>query len=41
MRDGSIIAKGKGNEDWNSSAPHEAGKVLSRGMAKEIRFSRV
>lgn len=35
MRDGSIIAVGKGNEDWNHSAPHGAGRILSRGKAKE------
>ncbi|QIG60803.1 putative tRNA ligase [Listeria phage vB_Lino_VEfB7] len=35
MRDGSIIATGKGNEDWNNSAPHGAGRVLSRSKAKE------
>jgi len=35
MRDGSIIAQGKGNEDWNYSAPHGAGRVLSRRKAKE------
>lgn len=35
MRDGSIIAIGKGNEDWNCSAPHGAGRILSRGKAKE------
>ncbi len=34
MRDGSIIARGKGNEDWNYSAPHGAGRVLSRTQAK-------
>lgn len=34
IRDGSIIAKGKGNEDWNSFAPYEAGRVLSSEMAK-------
>lgn len=34
MRDGSIIAVGKGNPDWNYSAPHGAGRVLSRGKAK-------
>jgi tRNA-splicing ligase RtcB (3'-phosphate/5'-hydroxy nucleic acid ligase) len=33
MRDGSIIAVGKGNEDWNFSAPHGAGRVLSRTKA--------
>ena len=36
MRDGSIIAVGKGNEDWNSSAPHGAGRIMSRMKAKEI-----
>ena len=35
MRDGSIIAKGKGNEDWNNSAPHGAGRIMSRMKAKE------
>ena len=35
MRDGSILATGKGNPDWNYSAPHGAGRVLSRTMAKE------
>ncbi|MGL4762145.1 MAG: RtcB family protein [Sarcina sp.] len=35
MRDGCIIAIGKGNEDWNNSAPHGAGRVLSRKRAKE------
>lgn len=35
MRDGSIIAIGKGNEDWNSSAPHGAGRIMSRNKAKE------
>lgn len=34
MRDGSIIATGKGNPDWNYSAPHGAGRVLSRTKAK-------
>nr|DAF08332.1 MAG TPA: tRNA-splicing ligase RtcB [Caudoviricetes sp.] len=34
MRDGIIIGKGKGLEDWNESAPHGAGRVLSRGQAK-------
>lgn len=33
MRDGSIIAVGKGNPDWNYSAPHGAGRVLSRRQA--------
>lgn len=33
MRDGSIIAVGKGNPDWNYSAPHGAGRLLSRRQA--------
>ena len=33
MRDGSLICTGKGNADWNSSAPHGAGRVLSRTQA--------
>jgi Uncharacterized conserved protein len=36
MRDGSIIAVGKGNVDWNQSAPHGAGRILSRSKAKEV-----
>lgn len=35
MRDGCIIAKGKGNEDWNNSAPHGAGRIMSRNEARE------
>lgn len=35
MRDGSIIGVGKGNPDWNYSAPHGAGRVLSRTQAKK------
>lgn len=35
MRDGSVIAVGKGNPDWNYSAPHGAGRVMSRTKAKE------
>ena len=35
MRDGSIIGKGLGNPDWNFSAPHGAGRVLSRTQAKK------
>ena len=35
MRDGSIIGRGKGNPDWNYSAPHGAGRILSRTEAKE------
>lgn len=33
MRDGSLICIGKGNEDWNCSAPHGAGRLLSRSDA--------
>ena len=35
MRDGCIIGVGKGNEDWNCSAPHGAGRIMSRSKAKE------
>ncbi|NMA01519.1 MAG: RtcB family protein [Clostridia bacterium] len=35
MRDGSILAIGKGNPDWNYSAPHGAGRIMSRSKAKE------
>ena len=35
MRDGSILAVGKGNPEWNNSAPHGAGRVMSRKKAKE------
>ena len=35
MRDGCILGKGKGNEDWNQSAPHGAGRLMSRSKAKE------
>lgn len=35
MRDGSLICIGKGNEDWNYSAPHGAGRLMSRGKAKD------
>lgn len=34
MRDGSILAVGKGNEEWNFSAPHGAGRTMSRMQAK-------
>lgn len=34
MRDGSVLAVGKGNADWNYSAPHGAGRVLSRRAAR-------
>ncbi|MDE6028309.1 MAG: RtcB family protein [Muribaculaceae bacterium] len=33
MRDGSLLCTGKGNPDWNCSAPHGAGRVLSRSQA--------
>ena len=36
MRDGSIIGRGKGNADWNNSAPHGAGRIMSRRKAKEM-----
>lgn len=36
MRDGCIIGIGKGNEDWNCSAPHGAGRIMSRMEAKQI-----
>jgi RNA-splicing ligase RtcB len=35
MRDGSLICTGKGNPDWNFSAPHGAGRLMSRADAKE------
>lgn len=34
MRDGSLICVGKGDPDWNYSAPHGAGRIMSRGKAK-------
>jgi RNA-splicing ligase RtcB len=34
MRDGSLICTGKGNDDWNQSAPHGAGRLMSRSTAK-------
>lgn len=36
MRDGSLICIGKGNDDWNQSAPHGAGRIYSRSKAKEV-----
>lgn len=37
MRDGSLICRGKGNEEWNCSAPHGAGRIMSRAKAfKEL-----
>ena len=35
MRDGSLICIGKGNPDWNYSAPHGAGRIMSRNQARE------
>jgi len=35
MKDGCILGKGKGNDDWNQSAPHGAGRLMSRTKAKE------
>lgn len=35
MRDGSLICVGKGDPEWNCSAPHGAGRLFSRGTAKE------
>jgi len=34
MRDGSLVCIGKGNEDWNCSAPHGAGRLMSRHQAR-------
>ena len=36
MRDGSLLCIGKGNPDWNFSAPHGAGRLMSRTMAMEV-----
>lgn len=36
MRDGSLICIGKGNPDWNYSAPHGAGRLMSRSQAKQM-----
>ena len=35
MRDGAIIGIGKGNPDWNYSAPHGAGRKMSRHQARQ------
>lgn len=35
MRDGNLLCKGKGNPDWNCSAPHGAGRLMSRTQAKK------
>ena len=41
MRDGSLICTGKGNEDWNTSAPHGAGRLMSRRVAfKELSMEK-
>lgn len=40
MRDGCLVARGLGNKDWNESAPHGAGRIMSRAQAKrEISMS--
>ena len=36
MRDGSVIGRGRGNPDWNHSAPHGSGRTASRSRAKEM-----
>ena len=36
MRDGSVLATGKGNPEWNYSAPHGAGRIMSRKEAKNV-----
>lgn len=36
MRDGCVLGVGKGNEDWNCSAPHGAGRIMSRHKAREV-----
>ena len=35
MKDGCILGYGKGNDDWNNSAPHGAGRIMSRKQARE------
>lgn len=35
MRDGSVLARGRGNPEWNYSAPHGAGRLMSRTQARE------
>ncbi|MCI8446846.1 MAG: RtcB family protein [Eubacterium sp.] len=35
MRDGSLICTGRGNDDWNQSAPHGAGRLMSRSAARQ------
>lgn len=36
MRDGTLICRGKGNPEWNYSAPHGAGRLMSRAKAKKL-----
>jgi RNA-splicing ligase RtcB len=36
MRDGTLVCRGRGNPEWNESAPHGAGRLMSRGDAKEL-----
>ena len=36
MRDGSVLARGRGNPEWNYSAPHGAGRIMSRTKAKKL-----
>lgn len=36
MKDGALICRGRGNSDWNYTAPHGSGRVLRRSEAKEI-----
>ena len=36
MRDGCILGMGKGNDDWNQSAPHGAGRLMSRTQARQV-----
>jgi RNA-splicing ligase RtcB len=36
MADGILLCEGKGNPDWNESAPHGAGRLMSRGKAKAV-----
>ncbi len=36
MRDGLIVCRGRGNSEWNCSAPHGAGRLLKRSEAKEL-----
>ena len=36
MKDGVILGKGKGNAEWNNSAPHGSGRILSRGEVAAV-----